>query len=248
MKPTSNSPIDSAALPPLLAFGAHPDDLEFGCGGVLAREAQSGRAVHMVVCSRGESATYGTPAQRTQESQNAAAILGATLEFLELDGDAHFEIHIAHTLKFATIMRRLKPAIVLAPSLNGNQHPDHGRLGQMVQNAARLARYGGVAELRELPPHAIAQLFFYAASLEAEPRDITPILVDVSALEIIATWTAAMEAHASQIKARNYIEMQLSRARLRGLSAGIGHAIALFPNDPIVVNSLAAVGRGARHF
>lgn len=249
MKPTPNSPLDSPAeCPPLLAFGAHPDDLEFGCGGVLVREALAGRPVHMVVCSRGEAGTYGTPAQRTAESQNAAAILGATLEFLELGGDAHFEVRIEHTLKIAAILRRLKPALVLAPSLNGNQHPDHARLGQMVRDAARLARYGGVAELRAAEPHAIAQLFFYAASLEAEPHDSTPILYDVSAEETLARWTTAMEAHTSQIRARNYIEMQLSRARLRGLSAGIGHAIALFPNDPIVVDSLAAVGRGARHF
>ena len=117
-----------------------------------------------------------------------------------------------------------------------------------MRDAARLARYGGVSELRELAPHAITQLFFYAVSSEAEPRDIMPILVDVSAEEILATWTASMEAHASQISARNYIEMQLSRARLRGLSAGVGHAIALFPNDPIVVDSLSVISRGARHF
>jgi LmbE family N-acetylglucosaminyl deacetylase len=70
-------------------------------------------------------------------------------------------------------------------------------------------------------------LFFYAVTPEAEPRDITPVLIDVSAPEILAAWTAAMEAHASQISARNYVELQLTRARLLGLRAGIGHAIAL---------------------
>ena len=60
------------------------------------------------------------------------------------------------------------------------------------------------------PPHAIDQLFFYALTPEAEPRDVTPVLVDVSAPEIVAAWTAAMEAHASQIAARNYVEMQLT--------------------------------------
>jgi LmbE family N-acetylglucosaminyl deacetylase len=248
MKLTPNSPLNTPDNSPLLAFGAHPDDIEFGCGGVLAAEARAGRNVHMVVCSRGEAGTYGTPEQRTTESQNAAKILGATLEFLELDGDAHLEVRTAHALKLAALIRRLKPALVLAPSVIENQHPDHGRLGRLVRDAARLARYGGVSELREWAPHAITQLFFYAVSAEAEPRDITPVLVDVSAEEILATWTAAMEAHASQISARNYIEMQLSRARLRGLSAGVGHAIALFPNDPIVVDSLSVISRGARHF
>ncbi len=121
----------------------------------MAREAHSGRAVHLVVCSRGEAATHGTPAQRTQEAQNAAAILGATLEFLELDGDAHFEIHIAHALKLAAIMRRLKPAIVLAPSLVENQHPDHARLGQIGArrgaSGALRRRRANCASCRRMP-------------------------------------------------------------------------------------------------
>ena len=57
-----------------------------------------------------------------------------------------------------------------------------------------------------------------------------------------------MKAHASQVSARNYIELQLTRARLLGARAGIGHAIALFPNEPLVFESLAQMGRGARRF
>ena len=57
MKPTT----DAA---PLLAFGAHPDDIEFGCGGVIAAETQAGRKAHFVVCSRGEAASNGTPKRR----------------------------------------------------------------------------------------------------------------------------------------------------------------------------------------
>ena len=245
MKPTRKS---SPKLAPLLAFGAHPDDIEFGCGGVVARETRAGRAAHFVVCSRGEAATHGTPRQRTAEAKKSAALLGATLEFIELDGDAHLEVRVAHAIKLAGVLRRVRPGIVLAPSLVENQHPDHARLGQLVRDAARLARYGGVKELRGAPAHTIGQLFFYAITPEAEPSDITPVLIDVSAPEILAAWTAAMEVHATQARARNYVELQLIRARLHGLRAGIGHAMALFPNDPIVVDSLAQVNRGARHF
>lgn len=244
MKPTPNSLTDS----PLLAFGAHPDDVEFGCGGIIAGEVRGGRPAHLVVCSRGEAGTHGTPEQRTRECEQAAAILGATLEFVELDGDAHLEIRTAHILTLAGVIRRVRPEIILAPTLFGNQHPDHSRLGQLVRDAARLARYGGVAELKEWPPHKISSLFFYSLALEAEPKDIPPLLVDVSAPEVLTAWTAAMEAHQSQTSARGYVEMQLGRARMRGLSAGVGHAIALFPSDPIVVDSLEAVNRGARQF
>ena len=61
MKPMPNSRPEPA---PLLAFGAHPDDIEFGCGGVVARETRAGRPGPCVVCSRGESGSNGTPAER----------------------------------------------------------------------------------------------------------------------------------------------------------------------------------------
>ena len=230
----------------MLVFGAHPDDVEFGCGGVVARETAAGRAVHLVVCSRGESGSHGTPAIRTVEAEKAAGLLGATVEFIELDGDSHLEIRAAHAVKLAGILRRLRPAMVLAPSIVENQHPDHAKLGRLVRDGARLARYGGVAEIRDLPPHVIGQLLFYAITPEAEPADITPVLIDVSPPEILEAWKAAMEAHASQVAARQYVEMQITRARVRGLRAGIGHAIALFPNDPLVLDSLAPARRSAR--
>jgi len=245
MKPTPKSRPETS---PLLAFGAHPDDIEFGCGGVIAKETRAGRAAHFVICSRGEAGSHGTPKQRVVEAKKSAALLGATIEFVELDGDAHLEVRAAHAIKLAGIIRRVRPGIVLAPSLVENQHPDHPRLGQLVRDAARLARYGGVRELRRSPPHTIEQLFYYAVTPEAEPANITPVLIDVSAPEILNAWTAAMRAHASQMSARNYVELQLTRARLRGLRVGAGHAIALFPNDPLVLDSLAPLGRGARRF
>jgi LmbE family N-acetylglucosaminyl deacetylase len=245
MKPT---PTPQSDLAPLLIFGAHPDDIEFGCGGVVANEVRLGRKVHFVVCSRGEAGSHGTPVQRTAEAEKSAALLGATIEFTELDGDAHLEIRAAHAIQLAGIMRRVKPGFVLAPSLVENQHPDHWRLGKLVRDAARLARYGGVLELRALASHTIDQLLFYAVTPEAEPTNTTPLFVDVSAPETLSAWTAAMETHVSQVSARNYIELQLTRARTNGLRAGMGHAIALFPHDAIVVKSLASLSRSARRF
>ena len=244
MKPILNFP----DLGPLLAFGAHPDDIEFGCGGVIASETDSGRKVHFVVCSRGEAGTHGTPEQRVAEAKKAAGWLGATVEFIELDGDAHLELRAAHATKLAETIRRIRPGTVLAPSLAENQHPDHQRLGKLVRDATRLARFGGLQELSGSPPHTIQQLFFYAVTPEAEPTDITPILIDISAPESVTAWTAAMKAHATQVSARKYIELQLNRARLLGARAGVDHAIALFPNEPLLFASLAEAGVGARGF
>ena len=235
------TPTSNRKPAPLLAFGAHPDDIEFACGGVIARETRAGHPAHLVICSRGEAGTHGTPKQRTAEARQAAKILGASMEFLRLDGDAHLEMRAKHAIALAAIIRRVGPAVVLAPSPVENQHPDHSRLGCLVRDATRLARYGGVAELVRRPPHAIERLFFYAVTPEAEPAGLQPVLIDVSSPEILTAWTASMEAHASQIQARPYVELQLARARVRGLGAGVGHAIALFPNNPVVLNSLVRV-------
>jgi N-acetylglucosamine malate deacetylase 1 len=240
--------LKSSELGPLLAFGAHPDDIEFGCGGVIASETRAGRKVHFVVCSRGEAGTHGTPRQRIAEAKKSAGLLGATIEFIELDGDAQLEPRAAHAIKLAGIIRRICPGTVLAPSPVDNQHPDHGCLGKLVRDASRLARFGGLKELPGSPPHAIQQLFFYAVTPEAEPTNITPILIDISAPEIVTVWTAAMEAHATQVSARNYIDLQLARARLLGARTGRSHATVLFPNDPLVFGSLGQAGVGAREF
>jgi len=117
-----------------------------------------------------------------------------------------------------------------------------------VRDAARLARYGGVSELRDQPPHSIDHLFFYAVTPEAEPTDLPRLLIDISAPELVTAWTAAMQAHVSQARSRDYVELQLARARLNGLRAGVEHAVPLFPNDPLLITSLAQVGRGARQF
>lgn len=242
------SPNLRSELAPLLVFGAHPDDIEFGCGGVVARETKAGRNSHFVICSRGESGSNGTPELRTAEASDAARLLGAQLDFLALDGDAHLEIRSVHAIRLASIIRRIRPGIVLVPSLVQNQHPDHWRLGTLVRDATRLARYAGLEELRDLSPHTIDQLFFYAFDLESEPRDITPVLYDVSAPEVVAVWTAAMEAHVSQVRSRRYVEFQLTRARMHGLLAGVEYAVPLFPNDPIQVDSLEQICRKARAF
>jgi N-acetylglucosamine malate deacetylase 1 len=237
----------SADLAPLLAFGAHPDDIEFACGGVVTGETRAGRAAHFVVCSRGEAASCGTPEERTIEARKSAKILGATLEFIELDGDARLEIRAEHAIKLAKIIRVVRPGIVLAPSLVENQHPDHPKLGVLVRDAARLARYGGVEELRGHPAHAIDLLLHYAVTAEAEPKEGTPLLIDVSNAQVVAAWKAAMAAHASQAGTRDYQQLQLTRARLHGMSAGVEYAIPLFSGEAIVVNSLGLC-RGARSF
>lgn len=246
MKPTSLSTLPESSS--ILAVGAHPDDIEFGCGAVIARETQAGGTAHFVVCSRGEAGTNGTPALRSNEAEMAAHKLGATIEFLDLGGDAHMEYKVSHVLAVAAIIRRVQPRSVFFPTTVENQHPDHYVVGRIVRDAARLARYGGVAELRDRSPHAVDHLFGYAITVEGEPQGVTPLMMDVSDAAVLAAWKEAMETHASQQVTRNYTELQLARARVNGLRSGVDYAIPLYPNDPLVFSSLRHIGRSARRF
>ena len=189
-----------------------------------------------------------TPDTREAEARHAAQILGAELEFLELGGDGSLEAHPANARLLAAVIRRIKPGIVLAPTPEANQHPDHSRLGRLACDAARLARYGGIAELRTEPAHGTGALLFYAVTAEGEPTGQQPILVDISGSDTITRWQASMEAHGSQAVARPYVDLQLARARVWGLRAGVEYAQPLFPNDPLVFDSLTALGRTARSF
>jgi LmbE family N-acetylglucosaminyl deacetylase len=241
MKPTLKSPSD---LAPLLVVGAHPDDIEFGAGGVVAAEAQSGRAVHMVVCSRGESGTNGTAEGRTLEAEEAARMLGASLEFLELGGDANIENTRAGARRIAAIIRRIRPGMLLTLTTEENQHPDHPAVGRMTRDAAR---FGGVNELKERVPHTIDQLLYFAVTPSAIPRDISPVLYRLSE-GVVAVWKDAMRAHTSQMKTRDYVGLQVARAQQLGLICGADYAIALYPNDPLVFGSLIELSGSTRRF
>ena len=241
MKSPARSPFSSA---PLLAFGAHPSDIEFGCGGIIAREVQSGGRAHFVVCARSESGAHGTPAERTAEAKASAAILGATLHFVRLGGESGAET-AADTLKLAAIIRRVRPGAMFAPSLVENQHPDHPRVGRMVRDAVRQARGGGGAKRPSKAHRTVGPLFFYAVSPEAEPAGVLPFLMDISDPKVVETWNASMQAHASQRRSRDLAAYQLEGAHVNGLRAGVELAQPIYPDEPLVFDSLAPLARCA---
>ncbi len=231
----------------ILAVGAHPDDIEFGCGGVLLTEATRGSEIRLCVCSRGESASNGTPDEREAEARNAARLLGAEIEFLEMGGDGRVESSRAHALVLAGRIRKFQPAILLVPTRTTNQHPDHVAVGQLAEIAARLARYGGIEELRALPPHSVAHCLSYAVTPAAEPpRTGSIVRVDISAQ--FERWVQLMECHQTQLRTRNYIELQTARARLLGVEAGVEYAQALFPTDDFIFTTLSDLPPSVRLF
>jgi LmbE family N-acetylglucosaminyl deacetylase len=231
----------------ILAVGAHPDDIEFGCGGVLLSEAAHGSAISLCVCSLGEAGSNGTPNERGAEARDAAKLLGAPIEFLDLGGDCHLEISAANNIHLARRIRVVRPDVLLAPVASLDQHPDHVVVSHLCRNAARLARYGGLAELRDLPPHAIRHHFEYAITPGAEPERNRPMIrVDIS--EHFARWVELMECHQTQLRTRRYVELQIARARLLGLEAGVEYAQALYATDDLLIKNLSELPASVRVF
>ena len=231
----------------ILAVGAHPDDIEFGCGGILLGEAARGSEIALCVCSRGEAGSNGTPNEREKEARFAAKILGASLEFLEMGGDCHLEVSAAHNLALARQIRSRRPNVLLAPVASLDQHPDHVVVSQLCRNAARLARYGGLEELGDQTLHAIEHHLEYAITPRAEPpNDRSRVRVDISAH--FACWIELMECHQTQLRTRRYIELQTARARLLGLEAGVEYAQALYPTADLMIASLGELPASVRLF
>ena len=150
-----HSPSSPSELAPLLVFGSHPDDIEFGCGGAVWREMLAGRPGHFAICSRGESGSHGTPEQRVTEAVEAARLLKAEMEFVTLDGDSHLEIRSTHAISLAGIIRRIRPAVfVRARVLFRISIPIIGVLGPwfaMQRGLRDMAGYQNLASCLRIP-------------------------------------------------------------------------------------------------
>lgn len=229
----------------ILAVGAHPDDIEFGLGGLIIKEAKKGAEIKFVICSLGEAGSSGTPAERKQEALEAAKISGVSnVQFLEMGGDCHIQNTPDNVIQIAKIIRDWKPDIVLAPELQINQHPDHYIVAQISHSACRLARYGGLKEIKDLPTHNIGVLYFYPSRAEwGQKPDIT---IDVS--DEYNTWVKAMEAHKTQMQTKAYVNLVTTKAAAWGASLGVKYAQGLWVNDPIRLDSLSDLSLSSRNY
>lgn len=125
-----------------LAIGAHPDDVELGCGGTVARLAEQGRRVGILHLTRGEAGTRGTPEQREEEARAAADALGAAwVGFLDC-GDGALRHGRVEEDQILAHLRELRPDLLLGPTPD-DRHPDHGRAHRLVADAAF---YAGLAK------------------------------------------------------------------------------------------------------
>lgn len=122
----------------ILAFGAHPDDIELSCGGTLAKEVANGKKVGIVDLTRGELGTRGTADTRAEEAKNASEILGVSIRKNLGFADGFFVNDKAHQLKIITQLRIHQPDIVLCNAID-DRHIDHGKGSKLVSDACFLS-------------------------------------------------------------------------------------------------------------
>ncbi|MEM6453746.1 MAG: bacillithiol biosynthesis deacetylase BshB1 [Acidobacteriota bacterium] len=126
--------LDDLAPVDALAIGAHPDDIELGCGGTVATLVAQGRTVAFVHLTHGEAGTRGTPTQRDDEARQAAAALGVET-VVQLDcGDGALRKDEIEIDALIAVVRRLHPELVLGPPPI-DRHPDHRRAYHLVDDA-----------------------------------------------------------------------------------------------------------------
>lgn len=122
----------------LLAFSAHPDDVELSCGGTIIKHVQAGKKVGIIDLTQGELGTRGSAEIRKEEADEAAKILGLSIRENLNMSDGFFENNETNKLKIIQSIRKYQPTIVLANSVT-DRHPDHGRASTLVSEACFLS-------------------------------------------------------------------------------------------------------------
>ena len=190
-----------------MAVAAHPDDVEFGCGGTFAKWAAAGCSIHHVICTDGSKGSWDPDADldelvrtRQAEQREAARILGGKDDVVFLgrrDGD--LEEGVSERQELAEWIRRLQPEVVLGhdPWRRYRLHPDHRHAGFLLTDSIVAARDPHFFPESGLAPHRPGALLLWEAD---EPDHVE----DVGAH--LETKVAALLAHRSQFRSTMRID------------------------------------------
>ena len=218
----------------ILAFGAHPDDVELSCGGTIYKEIQNGKTVGIIDMTRGELGTRGSVAIRKKEAAHAAELLGVSFRENLNFSDGFIINDKAHQLEVIKIIRQYRPEIVLCNAVD-DRHTDHGKASKLVSDACFLSGLGklethsdGSTDFQE--PWRPKSIYHYIQWKTLQPD----FVVDISAQ--IDQKMAAVLAYSSQfydpnsqaaetpISSKNFIESIRYRAADLGRLVGVDFA------------------------
>jgi len=230
----------------VLAIGAHPDDVELSCSGVLLVEKKNGKKVGIADLTQGELGTRGTAETRKQEATDAAAILGLDIRVNIGLRDGFFQNNEADQLEVIKIIRKFKPEIVLcnAPS---DRHPDHGKGASLVRDACFLSglrkiktAFEGVDQEAWRPKYVLNYI---------QDRFLQPnFVIDIS--ELMQTKLEAIKAYGTQfnstdnsepqtyISTPNFLDSIFYRSKMMGKMIGVQFAEGFISEKMIGLKSL----------
>ncbi|WP_418792059.1 bacillithiol biosynthesis deacetylase BshB1 [Phosphitispora sp. TUW77] len=219
----------------IIAFGAHPDDVEIGAGGLLAKEAARGYRVGIVDLTKGEMGTRGTPDIRIEEAQKAAEILGAEWRInLEMP-DGNITVDHENVMKAARVIRTYRPKVIIAPYWD-DRHPDHVNTSLLVTEAHFKAGLRKLEpEMEAFRPNII--IYYFLNRMEG-----FSFIVDVS--EYYAQKQEAVNAHYSQfgdaglkplaiLGVKAPLQFIESRDRFQGSQIGVAYGEAFLVRSPV---------------
>lgn len=231
----------------ILAFGAHPDDVELGCSGTIAKEISLGKKVGIIDLTRGELGTRGSVAIRNAESKKATQILGvAVRENLDMR-DGFFINDEAHQLKIIEMIRKYQPEIVLCNAIQ-DRHIDHGKGSKLVSDACFLS---GLRKIETTLNGESQQawrpkvVYHYIQWENIQPDFVVDIsgFIDVKMESIFAYSSQFYDPNSkepeSPISSKNFLDSVKYRAQDLGRIIGVAHGEGFTVERYLAVNSLS---------
>ncbi|MAU63676.1 MAG: bacillithiol biosynthesis deacetylase BshB1 [Flavobacteriaceae bacterium] len=230
----------------ILAFGAHPDDVELGCGGTIAKEIANGKKVGIVDLTRGELGTRGTPELRIKESENASKKIGVEIRENLGFKDGFFKNDESHQLEIIKIIRKFKPSIVLC-NAKDDRHIDHPKGADLVASSCFLSGLKKVKtdlEGKKQDSWRPNNVYHYIQWKNSSPD----FLVDISGFEDVKM--NAVKCYSSQfydpsskepetlISKKNFLDTIYNRSLDFGRLIGVDHAEGFTTNKTIGTNSI----------
>ncbi|MFV8340950.1 bacillithiol biosynthesis deacetylase BshB1 [Flavobacterium sp. XS2P39] len=230
----------------ILAFGAHPDDVELGCSGTILKEISLGKTVGIIDLTRGELGTRGSAEIRDQEANTAAKILGVSVrENLEMR-DGFFMNDEKHQLEIIKMIRKYQPDIVLCNAID-DRHIDHGKGSKLVSDACFLS---GLMKI-ETTVNGLKQgawrpkvVYHYIQWKNIEPDFVVDItgFTDKKIESILAYGSQFYDANSkepeSPITSKNFFESLNYRSKDLGRLTGLEYAEGFTAERYLAVNSL----------
>lgn len=230
----------------ILAFGAHPDDVELGCSGTIAKEIALGKKVGIIDLTRGELGTRGSAEIRDAEAALAAKILGITVRENLNMRDGFFVNDEAHQLKIIEIIRKYQPEIVLCNAIQ-DRHVDHAKGSKLVSDACFLSglrkietEYEGQVQVAWRPK----VVYHYIQWNNIEPDFVVDIsdYIEIKKESIMAYSSQFYSKNSNEpvtpIATKNFLNSVLFRSMDYGRIIGVDHAEGYTAERYLAVNSL----------